>query len=344
MGRIIWHVTTVDPSCSLAHWVQASDFDNDGDIDLLGAAYWGNNISWYRNDGGDPINWYKIDVSSFFFGPLVAQPADMDGDGDFDVLGTSSRGHRAAWFENVDGTGETWLKHWIGNSIANAWPITAADLDGQGDLEVIVASSSQSSVSLFDVMKFKPAGNLTSSILDLQSTSNTDVSINWDASVPPGTEFSIRLRTSNDSDSMGLWSDQITSPGPLDLDLEHYVQYEVSFATSDSSVSPVLTDLHLSWIAGASSIKDDYFSRHPFKMKVASPARNGVTIMFDLPHPGYAEMDLFDTSGRLVRSLLSSDLPDGRHEIVPGALASGVYLCRLTVDGREDFGRVVIMR
>ena len=64
---------------------------------------------------------------------------DMDGDGDVDALSASYNDDTVAWYENVDGSGETWTTHAITTSANGARSVFAIDLDGDGDIDVLSA-------------------------------------------------------------------------------------------------------------------------------------------------------------------------------------------------------------
>ena len=66
--------------------------------------------------------------------------ADLDGDGDHDVLSTTSWGNKLAWYENVDGRGTFSEEVIISNSAVGVHSVDASDLDGDGDLDVLTAS------------------------------------------------------------------------------------------------------------------------------------------------------------------------------------------------------------
>ena len=65
--------------------------------------------------------------------------ADVDGDGDMDVLSASGVDDKIAWYEN-DGS-ESFTEHAISTSADNAWSVHAVDVDGDGDMDVLSASS-----------------------------------------------------------------------------------------------------------------------------------------------------------------------------------------------------------
>ena len=66
--------------------------------------------------------------------------ADLDGDGDIDVLSASSQDNKIAWYENTDGAGGFGPQQVITTAANEATSIYAADLDGDGDIDVLSAS------------------------------------------------------------------------------------------------------------------------------------------------------------------------------------------------------------
>ncbi len=75
--------------------------------------------------------------------------ADLDNDGDLDVLSASSGDDKIAWYENLDGLGNFGTQHIITTSANYATAVRAKDLDGDGYLDIISASSSDDTISWF---------------------------------------------------------------------------------------------------------------------------------------------------------------------------------------------------
>ena len=60
-----WTKHTIDNAFWAIHEVRAVDIDGDGDMDVLGAARYDDEIAWYENDGADPIGWPKRSIDAF---------------------------------------------------------------------------------------------------------------------------------------------------------------------------------------------------------------------------------------------------------------------------------------
>ncbi|MBT3044278.1 MAG: VCBS repeat-containing protein, partial [Candidatus Thiodiazotropha sp. (ex Codakia orbicularis)] len=81
-------------------------------------------------------------------GSNTVHSADLDGDGDIDVLSTSSADNTVAWHEN-DGSGN-FTKHVITNTAIFANDVTTADVDGDGDLDVLSSSSNDNTIAWYE--------------------------------------------------------------------------------------------------------------------------------------------------------------------------------------------------
>ncbi|MCP4631290.1 MAG: T9SS type A sorting domain-containing protein [candidate division Zixibacteria bacterium] len=137
---IEWTEFTVDGNFAGSHRVQAIDIDNDGDDDILGAAYLGHEIAWWRNNGGDPLHWTKQTIVTYFLNACIAYGADLDGDGDIDVVGSAQASNEVAWWRNDGGDPIVWTEFIIDDEMTRVWPLHVNDLDNDGDKDVIAGS------------------------------------------------------------------------------------------------------------------------------------------------------------------------------------------------------------
>lgn len=132
--------TTVDSSFAGVWDVSVGDMDRDGYPDILGAAYTAGDLAWWENPGGSGLSWTKHTVTDSFDGAFTSYPADLDRDGDLDVLGAANWADAIQWWENLDGRGGSWALRVVDDDFIGASCAVAADADGDGDLDVFGAS------------------------------------------------------------------------------------------------------------------------------------------------------------------------------------------------------------
>lgn len=117
--------------------IRSGDIDGDGDIDLIAAAVTSNRIEWYENSGTGTFTTHLLDNN--FRGAHTVQLIDLDQDGDMDILcsgwDNSAAKSEEAWWENNGN--EVFTKHVISPTLDQSPFIDAADIDLDGDLDLI---------------------------------------------------------------------------------------------------------------------------------------------------------------------------------------------------------------
>lgn len=128
--------------------VYAADLDGDRDLDVLSASFRGQTLPWYENtDGAGHFGQQQVIMPSVGAeGFMSVYAADLDGDGDVDVLSASIYDDRIAWYENTDGQGHFADQQMLTTVADGASSVYAEDLDGDGDLDVLSASSYKASL------------------------------------------------------------------------------------------------------------------------------------------------------------------------------------------------------
>ncbi|MCK5842002.1 MAG: VCBS repeat-containing protein, partial [Candidatus Sabulitectum sp.] len=247
---IVWTEHTVDDNFPGAGSVYATDVDGDGDVDVLGVALNADDICWWENTNGTGTSWTEHTVDDEFDGVRQVYATDLDGDGDTDVLGAACDIDDINWWENADGTGTLWTEHTVDGDYYGAWAVYAADVDGDGHIDVLGAAGSVSDeITWWDVTGFSPAGTLESSVLDVDSVDHWE-NFTSTGDEPAVTSLGFQFRSSNDSANMGTWSDTVftnTSLSGILADSTDFLQYRVILQTTDPSSTPVLDDVSFSY-------------------------------------------------------------------------------------------------
>lgn len=122
------------------------DFDQDGDIDLLGSNADQNWIGWLENDG---LNFIAHPISTSFYGTFPTdiypvEPIDMDGDEDLDVFVyrsyTSSTS--VGWYENTgNGQVSPVLNVIYQDGQGAMYDVLPIDIDADNDLDFVLTAN-----------------------------------------------------------------------------------------------------------------------------------------------------------------------------------------------------------
>lgn len=132
--------------------VHTVDLDGDEAPDVLSASQSDNKIAWYENqleEGGGFSSPKVISTNANQAQSVFA--ADLDSDGDSDVLSASKSDNKIAWYENRLGEGGGFSNpKMISTNAGQAQSVFAADLDGDGDSDVLSVSRSDNKVAWYE--------------------------------------------------------------------------------------------------------------------------------------------------------------------------------------------------
>ncbi len=133
-----------------ARSVFATDVDGDGDTDVLSASNEPGSIVWYESDGGTPPSINERVISTTASGAFSVFATDVDGDGDIDVLSASELDDKIAWYENDGGLPPTFTERVISTTAHRAVSVFAANLDGDGDIDILSASWEDDTIAWYE--------------------------------------------------------------------------------------------------------------------------------------------------------------------------------------------------
>jgi hypothetical protein len=155
-GLVVWYENTAGAfgprklinETELASGLAVVNLDGDADLDLLTSSQFSAQVQLHKNNGDGTFEQLQLTPANVIE-PDYAKPADLDGDGDLDVLVFTDSDYELSWFPNVDGKGTFGEQQLIVDYVAPQdspsgdiiiwWDVEAADMDKDGDLDVVTS-------------------------------------------------------------------------------------------------------------------------------------------------------------------------------------------------------------
>ena len=305
---VVWSYTRTATS------VHAADVDGDAEIDIVacGEKDWKyppyeRYLSWVENEGfGDSWEEHLLTFGDMYdFFPEAVHAADLTSDGLVDIVcAEGSQSWDLTLWRNVDASDNTFAEFTLKTG---PWftDVDAADFDGDGKLDLLVAAALDLELRWFDIDPYLQ-GSLTSTILDAQGWPEWE-SIEWTSVEPEGTDITFQIRGSNDPDEMGAWSDTLTEPGSLEGHLDsayRFVQYRVHLQADSGVISPYLEQVMIHF---SSMGVEEGQEGEPLALSATpNPFADRVSISL-VGSSEEASVRIYDLSGRVIRKLLRDE-------------------------------------
>lgn len=161
-GQIAWYRNNLDQSAdfSAANAIESgavsasvaypADVDGDGHTDVLAASFGdtftdtNGRVVWYRNTDGDGTFGSAVELEARLPGATDLVPVDVNGDGAVDVVAVwaadflASQPAQIVWYQN-NGSGGFSTARAVGDMVRTP-TVRAADLDGDGDPDILAAA------------------------------------------------------------------------------------------------------------------------------------------------------------------------------------------------------------
>jgi hypothetical protein len=133
--------------------VAAADLDADGDQDLVSANLDGNNLTVFfqlsqGSFAGTPLTLGGFPTTS---GPSSVATADIDGDGDQDLVSANGSGSNLTVFFQLSQGRFTTDPFTLGGIPTTGFPVSvaSADIDGDGDQDLVSANANGNNLTVF---------------------------------------------------------------------------------------------------------------------------------------------------------------------------------------------------
>jgi len=189
-----------------------TDIDGDGDMDVASSSINDNKIAWYENlDGLGGFGTQQI-ISTSVLRPNDIYYADLDGDGDVDLLSASIDDNKIAWYENLDGLGSFSTQQIISLDANSAWAVFSADLDGDGDIDVLSASILDDKIAWYENLDglggFGPQQIISTMLVDPSLVYAFDIDNDGDIDVVSVSVVDNKIVWYENTDGLGSFGDE----------------------------------------------------------------------------------------------------------------------------------------
>lgn len=284
-GAINWTKHDIAPiPPTQGRWVTVMDADGDADADVVVTT---NDSSFYFENRLPQTTWRKTFIGEALDGSYFGRGADVDNDGDLDLITSGFNSGQVAWYDNP-----SWEIRTIADSIPQAFVGAVGDLDNDGDIDVVVGETG-------GMAWFENGGD----------------GANWQRwTIATGAaDFLLPLGGADQHGPMDLNQDGFidiaatTIPG-LQGELRWYANPVVTSAVDEEANAEAPSVFHLA-------------QNYP------NPFNPSTLIRYEIPQPAQVRLAIYNLLGDKIRTLVEAK--------------ESVGVKQVTWDGRDEYGRRV---
>lgn len=361
-GYLEWDSLTVLPGLSHAS-VAWQDFDLDGHDDLFIMGYDGTTRRsiLYANDGPGTLVEFMY-LTGLCYGS--ADWGDYDGDGDPDLLITGHDGtdRQTIFYENTGILTDTGDHGLPGVAFSDAaW----GDFDRDGDLDLAFTGETSTADRMARVYENDGSGNFTM-VADVMSIYRSscawgDYDLDGDLDVAfsgyTGTHLYTRIYENVDSAfidaGFSLPGVRSGSVSWADVDCDCDPDFLLTGADWTTEYATLYENDRQDTLAGCENLDREVAGQATCigEANVPNPFARVTMIGYALPREGRVRLEVFDTMGRLVQTVVDARQRAEHHAVLWDGLdrsgraaASGVYFYRLKFEGRVEVRKMVLLR
>ena len=137
------------------------DIDGDGYLDVVCSAPFGNTVTWFRNTTHDigstpPYFGAGNQITGFAEGAYGVAIADLNSDGNRDVLSASWADNKIAWYQNLGAGNFGWNPNVpeanqkiVANAMSGAYTVGALDFNQDGKMDVVSGCQNTGTIAVY---------------------------------------------------------------------------------------------------------------------------------------------------------------------------------------------------
>jgi hypothetical protein len=321
------------------------DFDNDMDILATNCENDPSNMGWLENDGEENFTVHLVrpdweNANKVF-------PADLDADGDLDLIATASYAGDLSWFEN-DGE-MNFTEHLINDSWGRPSCARAVDMDNDGDLDILASSCIVSQIAWFEN---NGSQGFTRHIIAYGfNRPHIVIPIDLDA------DGDYDIVASAIGSDMVLWlenDDLDFIDNPISTTFDGATGLDVKDLDGDGDLDVVSSAQYgneIRWwqngmITGIDTPEQQLPEQTSLIGSYPNPFNNSTTIKYYLSTNSDVNLNIYDIAGRRVTSITKMNVPAGYNQIRwnAGDISSGIYFCSLQAGEFKAVKKVTLVK
>ena len=287
-----------------------ADINNDGFKDIIGGSSLSNKVIVFYNNGDSLTTFTQQFANESLELPHWVSVADIDNDGNLDILVAACVSREVAWLHNDGGNPITWTQKTIGSNFRCALTVEAADIDMDGDLDVAATAWGSNRIAWWEQ---KQTNNQISWTRHYLSTNYkgpwplvfSDIDKDTDMDIVTGAD----LNGLGNESPLSLWENKTVTTNVISLNANSLNKFTIS----------------------------------------PQPANKNVQISYTLLEDSFVTVSIYNTLGNEIETLFIGNQLKGNHKTnydlssLNNKIVPSLYFCKLVINNKTFIKKIIIV-